>query len=87
MKQVCVSLSNLLLDPKFANRLSNMYDLPDLMRSVFNKYILNDFFNLEQIVQEKKIDEFKSVTGLVAELVWLTNNIVTEELNGVGQIP
>lgn len=59
--EVCCCLSNLMIDPYFAARASNSYDLARLMKELMDKYILNDFFEVDRRVQEKKIEEFQRV--------------------------
>jgi hypothetical protein len=71
-----------MLDPNFAARASGTYQLAELMRQLMQRYFIADFFEVETLVGETRVQEFQAVVGLVVELVWLTNNIIIEELDG-----
>lgn len=76
---VCVSVANLLLCPEFAHRAYQAYDQAVIMKEILVRYILEDFFGVDRLVKEQKIEEFRKVTGLAEDLIWLTNNIIIEE--------
>jgi hypothetical protein len=81
LSEVCPCLSELMLDPDCSSGMAETYDLAQLMQGLLERYILQDFFGLANLAASKKIEEFKAVTKLVEELVWLTNNIIIEECN------
>lgn len=88
LSETSTIISNLANSPIFAQSLSEKFDLLHLMQFIFRKYILEtDFFNVDEAVSSSDADKLVKVAGLVEDLVFLTNNILVDELNERGHRP
>ena len=81
LSETAMILNNLLNTPTFAQNLHQSFDLMSIMKVLLNRYFMEDFFNIEGIVQGKDVKTFVAVVSLAENLVYLSNNIIIEELN------
>lgn len=79
LRECCLTLSNIIIDSKVSQDIHCTYDIMKIMREIIENYFLNsDVLNIQQHIAQKDEKEIKQRIQLLTEMMFLTNNFMSE---------
>jgi len=74
LKNVCITLCNIVLDSKTCDDIFAQYDILEILKNLIKNYFLTEHLQIQSFVANKDIEQAKLVVSLLDDMLFLVNN-------------
>lgn len=77
LKHVSVTLTNLTYEFIFCHQLFKNFNALEIVKELLHKFFMTDYLKIETFVQQRQTGQIKEVIGLLDDIVFMVNNLVS----------